>query len=97
MNTADAEATNRHIDKKPLIAAARAAVESAEDAREIAVKKIDEERLANDRQAAIDAQASSQAQADEAMRLKEKAQADAANAQASAADAQANAAKAQAD
>jgi outer membrane protein OmpA-like peptidoglycan-associated protein len=82
MNTADADATGQHADKKPLIAAARAAVESAEDAREIAVKKIDDERLAADRQASTDAQARSQAQADNATRLKEKAQADTAKAQA---------------
>jgi len=97
MNIADADATSGHIEKKHLIAAARAAVESAEDAREIAVKKIDEERLANERQASADAQARSQAEANDATRLKEKAQADTANAQASAANAQANAAKAQAD
>ena len=104
MNSADAYAIDKHIDKKPLIAAARAAVESAEDAREIAVKRIDADRLADERQASSDAQASSQAQADDATRLKEKAQADAANAlvvaanaQNSAANAQANAAQAQAD
>jgi outer membrane protein OmpA-like peptidoglycan-associated protein len=97
MNTADAHATSKHIDKKPLIAVSREAVQTAEDAREIAVKRIGEENLANDRKASADAQARSQAQADDATRLKEKAQVDAANAQISAADAQANAAKAQAD
>jgi len=90
MNTADADATRNHIERKPLIAAARAAVESAEDAREIAVKKIDEERLANDRLASSNALATSQAQTDNATRLKEKAQADAANAQANADKAQAD-------
>jgi outer membrane protein OmpA-like peptidoglycan-associated protein len=90
MNTADADATNKHIDRKPLIAAARAAVESAEDAREIAVKKIDEERQANDRLASSNALAASQAQTDNATRLKENAQADAANAQANAVKAQAD-------
>jgi outer membrane protein OmpA-like peptidoglycan-associated protein len=90
MNIADADATSGHIEKKPLIAAARAAVESAEDAREIAVKKINEERLANERQASADAQARSQAEANNATRLKEKAQADTANAQANAAKAQAD-------
>jgi outer membrane protein OmpA-like peptidoglycan-associated protein len=90
MNSADAYAIDKHIDQKPLIAAARSAVESAEDAREIAVKRIDADRLANERQASSDAQASSQAQADDATRLKEKAQADAANAQANAAKAQAD-------
>jgi outer membrane protein OmpA-like peptidoglycan-associated protein len=104
MNTADADATSKHIDKKPLIAVSREAVQTAEDAREIAVKRIGEERVAADRQASMDAQARSQAQAENATSLKEKAQADAlnaqviaANAQTSAADAQANAAKAQAD
>jgi outer membrane protein OmpA-like peptidoglycan-associated protein len=82
MNSADAFATSKHIDKKPLIAASRQAVQTAEDAREIAVKKIEEVRRADERQASSDAQAASQAQADEATRLKEKAQLDAAKAQA---------------
>jgi len=97
MNTADADATMNHIDRKPLIAVAREAVQTAEDAREISVKKIDEERQASDLQASSDAQARSQAQAADAMRLKEQAQSDAAKAQADAAKAQADAAKAQAD
>jgi len=81
MNNADADATSKHIDKKPLIAISRETVQTAEDAREIAVKKIDDQHIAADRQASIDAQARSQAQADDATRLKEKAQADAAKAQ----------------
>jgi outer membrane protein OmpA-like peptidoglycan-associated protein len=97
MNTADADAASKHIDKKPLIAVSREVVQTAEDAREIAVKKIDEARIEADRQASSDAQARSQAQADDATRLKEKAQADTANAQAGTANAEANAAKAQAD
>jgi outer membrane protein OmpA-like peptidoglycan-associated protein len=97
MNTADADATSQHIDKKPLIAVAREAVQTAEDAREIAVKKIDEERRASDLQASSDAQARSQAQADDAIRLKEQAQSDTARAQTDAARAQADTAKAQAD
>jgi outer membrane protein OmpA-like peptidoglycan-associated protein len=90
MNTADADATMNHIDRKPLIAVAREAVQTAEDAREISVKKIDEERQASDLQASSDAQARSQAQAADAMRLKEQAQSDAAKAQADAAKAQAD-------
>jgi outer membrane protein OmpA-like peptidoglycan-associated protein len=90
MNTADADATSNRGGRKPLIAASRGAVESEEDAREIAVKKIDEERLAAERQSSSDAQAQSQAQADDATRLKVQAQTDAANAQASAAKAQAD-------
>jgi outer membrane protein OmpA-like peptidoglycan-associated protein len=84
MKTADDEAIGKHIDKKPLIAVAREAVQTAEDAREIAVKKLDEIRVANERQAAADAQARSQAQVDDATRLKQQAQMDAASAQASA-------------
>jgi outer membrane protein OmpA-like peptidoglycan-associated protein len=97
MNRADANATDRHIDRKPLIAVSREAVQTAEDAREIAVKKITEEQLASDRQASSDAQARAQAQADDATRLKNQAESDAAVSQADAAKAQADAAKAQAD
>ncbi len=81
MNTADGYATEKHSPKKQLIAASREAVQTAEDARAIAVKKIGEVNLANERQASADAQASSQAQADDATRQKEQAQSDAAKAQ----------------
>jgi len=97
MSSADAYAVRRHIETKPLIAVAREAVQTAEDAREIAVKKIGEANEASERQASSDAQAKSQAQADDAIRLKEQAQADAARAQTDTARAQADAAKAQAD
>src|SRR5271168_2300641 len=97
MNTADTDATDRHIDKKPLIAVSRDAVQTAEDARAIAVKKENEMRLANELQNSSDAQAQSQAQADDAMRQKRQAQAATAQAQADSADAQAAAAKAQSD
>ena len=86
MKTVDEYASRKHIDKKPLIASAREAVQTAEDAREIAVKKIDADRLANERQASTDAQTRAQAQADDATRLKQKAESDmAANQTASAA------------
>ncbi|MGD0832141.1 MAG: OmpA family protein [Terracidiphilus sp.] len=90
MNTADADAVGAHIDRKPLIAVSREAVQTAEDAREIAVKKIDEERIAFERQASSDAQQKSQAQADNATLLKKRAEADAASAQALATKAQAD-------
>src|SRR6202050_3240007 len=61
MNTVDSYATNKHVDKKPLIAVAREAVQTAEDAREIAVKKMDEVRLATGPQNSAAAQALSQA------------------------------------
>ncbi len=82
MKTADNYAISQHVEKKPLIAAAREAVQTAEDAREIAVKRIEENRLANERRTSSDAQAQSKAQADDATRLKEQAQSDAAKAEA---------------
>jgi outer membrane protein OmpA-like peptidoglycan-associated protein len=82
MNSADAYATENHVDRKPLIAAARAAVESAEDAREITVKTISERLQAEILQSSSDAVAKSQAQADDATRMRDQAQADAARAQA---------------
>lgn len=96
MNNADEYATRKHIDRKPLIAIAREAVQTAEDAREIAVKKIDEVRLDNERQASADAQATSQAQADDAIRQKEQAQSDTANAQTARTQAESDTANAQA-
>jgi outer membrane protein OmpA-like peptidoglycan-associated protein len=96
MNSADRDATDKHIDRKPLIAVSREAVQTAEDARAIAIKKMDDVRLANERQDSADAQAKSQAQADDATRRKDRAESDAARAQAAAAQAQADAANAQA-
>lgn len=96
MNTADEYAIERNSDRKQLIADSRQTVQTAEDAREIAVKKIDEVRRENERQASTDAQALAQAQAEKATRQKEQAQIDAANALAAATLAQADAANAQA-
>jgi len=97
MNTADTDATDKHIDKKPLIAVSREAVQTAEDARAIAVKKEDEMRLANERQDSADAQAQSQQQTDDARRQKEQAQSDTARAQAARDQADLDAAKARSD
>jgi outer membrane protein OmpA-like peptidoglycan-associated protein len=97
MNNADEYATSRHIDSKPLIAVSRDAVQTAEDAREIAVKKLDEIRLTNERQDSADAQAKSQRQADNAIRQKDQAQSDAAIAQAAKTQAESDAVKARAD
>jgi outer membrane protein OmpA-like peptidoglycan-associated protein len=86
MNNSDEYATRKNVPNKPLIAVARETVQTAEDARAIGVKKMDDQRIANDLQNSTDAQAQSQAQADEATRQKEKAQSDmAANQAASAA------------
>jgi outer membrane protein OmpA-like peptidoglycan-associated protein len=97
MNNADEYATRKHVEEKPLIAVSRNAVQTSEDAREIAVKKLDEIRLADERQAGIDAQAKSQGQADDAMRQKEQAQSDTRRAQAERAQAESDADAAHAD
>jgi outer membrane protein OmpA-like peptidoglycan-associated protein len=96
MHNADSEATSKHIDKKPLIAVSREAVQTAEDAREIAVKKMDDVRLANERQDSADAQARTQAQADDATRQKRQAESDTARARAAKAQAESDAVNAQA-
>ncbi|MGA3327941.1 MAG: OmpA family protein [Terriglobia bacterium] len=91
----------RRGNKKSEITAAREAVQTAEDARIITVKKIDEERQASDLQASADAEAQSKAQAEEATRQKKQAENEAAEANAKTAENQvasdAAAAKAQAD
>ena len=81
MGQADGYATEKHNIGKPLIAISREAVQTAEDARAIAVKRINEEGLAAERQASTDAQMKSQGQADDALRQKAQAQQDAAKAQ----------------
>ena len=96
-NNADEFAISKHLDEKGLIAVSRSAVEAAEDSREIAVKKLDEIRLANERQASADTLAVSQGQADNAIQQKDQAQSDAASAQAAKTQADADAAKARAD
>lgn len=97
MNTADRFATEKNVQKKELIAISRQAVQTAEDARAIAVKKMEDERLANERQASLDAQARSKRQADKANQLKQEALYDTARAQAGRAQAESDTAKARAD
>ena len=102
VNLQDAENTQaRRGNRKTEITAAREAVQTAEDARIITVKKIEEGRHASDLQASADAQARSKAEADEATKQKEHAEREAADAQAQTAENQAAsdavAAKARAD
>lgn len=96
MNTVDEYATRKHIERKQLIAVAREEVQTAEDAREIAVKKIGELRLADEQQAAADAQVKAQGQADEAIRMRDQARSDTAIAQAAKIQAESDAMNAQA-
>jgi outer membrane protein OmpA-like peptidoglycan-associated protein len=96
MDRVDAYAVSGHGNRKPMIALAREAVQTAEDAREIAVKKMDDVRLDNERQAAANAQATTQAEADDATRQKNQAQSDRAQAEFARNQAQADTANAQA-
>jgi outer membrane protein OmpA-like peptidoglycan-associated protein len=102
MDKADGYATEKNVPNKQLIAVAREVVQTAEDARAIAVKRMDEERLANERQNSADAQARSQEQLDEAVQQKRQAlydtgKAEAAKAQADSEALAAQTAKAQAE
>ncbi len=65
MNEADALATGKHENKKSLISLSREVVQTAEDAREIAVKHIDEERAESERTAGAGREASAKARASE--------------------------------
>ena len=97
MDQADGYATRKNIERKPLIAVAREAVQIAEDSRQIAVTKIEEERQRDARQTSADAQAASQANADNANRLKQNAENETAIAQSESAMAKADMAVHQAD
>ncbi len=70
MNEADALATGRHENKKSLVALSREVVQTAEDAREISVKHIDEERAAAERNAGAGREASAKARANEETQLR---------------------------
>jgi outer membrane protein OmpA-like peptidoglycan-associated protein len=80
MDEADAIATGKHKNKKSLIALSREIVQTAEDAREIAVKNIDEEEAETDRRDGLDREASSKDRADEELRRRRHAEATTADA-----------------
>jgi outer membrane protein OmpA-like peptidoglycan-associated protein len=96
MDKVDQLATDKHTDRKAMIAVAREVVETAEDARAITVKKIDQQHLDNERQAAANAQAQTQAAADDATRQKNQAQSDQVRAENAKAQAESDTANAQA-
>jgi outer membrane protein OmpA-like peptidoglycan-associated protein len=62
MNRADADATQKNIDKKALIATSREAVQTAEDAREISVKRMAKDRIDADSAASAEREANANAQ-----------------------------------
>jgi outer membrane protein OmpA-like peptidoglycan-associated protein len=80
MDEADAIATGKHKNKKSLIALSREVVQTAEDAREIAVKNIDEQDAETARRDGLDREASSKNRADEESRRRSHAEATTADA-----------------
>jgi outer membrane protein OmpA-like peptidoglycan-associated protein len=65
MNEADALTTGKHGNKKSLISLSREVVQTSEDAREIAVKHIDEERAESERAAGAGREAREKARTSE--------------------------------
>lgn len=92
---AQAEDYQKRKQKNSVPTVARAAVQAAEDARSISVRKQQEEKIANEQKAAAEAQA--QAKAAQEAEAKKRQEAELAAAQASAAAAQDAAARAQAE
>src|SRR5579863_3088619 len=73
MNEADTIATGRHESKKSLISISRETVQTAEDAREIATKKIESERAENERNASAGRAANANAATADARRERNEA------------------------
>ena len=80
MKQADDMGTMKHVDKKALIAASREVVQTADDSREIAVKRIDEDRVNADKDAEAAKLANAQASTRNAMQGRMDAEAAAADA-----------------
>jgi outer membrane protein OmpA-like peptidoglycan-associated protein len=97
MNTADAYAIDKHSSKKELIATSRETVQTAEDARAIAVRNLDEAIRKGEIQNSARALSQSQAETDEATRQRNRAQDDTVRAQSDNDVAQAANARAQSD
>jgi len=75
MKHADDLATMKHIDKKALISVSREVVQTADDAREIAVKQIDSDRQHAEKNAAADRVADADAKSQQAMMARMNAEA----------------------
>jgi outer membrane protein OmpA-like peptidoglycan-associated protein len=85
MDDADRYAIDKHYQKKLLIGISREVVQTAEDARTIAVKRMDDARNHEERRQSDNALLDSQAQTADATRRSERSDANAANAQSDAA------------
>jgi outer membrane protein OmpA-like peptidoglycan-associated protein len=97
MREADALATSHHGDKKTLISVSRQAVQTAEDAREIAAKRIASDRAENERNASAGREADANATAADAVSAREEADRKKHEAEAAARQAQGAQANAEAD
>ena len=73
MKEADALATSRHGDKKTLISVSRQTVQTAEDAREIAMKRIESDRAEHERNASAGREANANAATADAVRDRDEA------------------------
>jgi outer membrane protein OmpA-like peptidoglycan-associated protein len=97
MNEADALATSHHENKKALISVSRQTVQTAEDAREIATKRIASDRAEYERNASATQVANADAATADAVRAREEADRKKHEAEAAAAQAQGAQANAEAD
>ena len=97
MKEADALATSQHGDKKTLISVSRQTVQTAEDAREIAAKRIASDRADNERNASAGREANANATAADAVSAREEADRKKHEAEAAARQAQGAQANAEAD
>ncbi len=73
MNEADAIATGKHESKKSLISISRETVQTAEDAREIAMKRIESDRAEHERNASAGREANANAATADAVRDRDEA------------------------
>jgi outer membrane protein OmpA-like peptidoglycan-associated protein len=73
MNEADAMATSRHENRKSLISISRETVQTAEDAREIAMKRIDSDRAQHERNESAGREANANAATADAVRDRDEA------------------------
>jgi outer membrane protein OmpA-like peptidoglycan-associated protein len=74
LKQAEQMATAKKIDKKTLIMNARQAVQTAEDARAISLRRQDEERLADERAAAAEREAKARAETEAETRARQQAE-----------------------
>jgi outer membrane protein OmpA-like peptidoglycan-associated protein len=95
MKEADALATRKHVDKKALISVSREVVQTAEDATEIAMKRMETDRIDAENRAAALRESNAKAQSQQDMQARQNAEAQTADAMRQRADAEKAAADAQ--